>query len=204
MKIGSWLNWFRDRPTHGRWVKVAAASAVPSAAAVALSSRRLGPEATLRRAALPALLCHQTEEWFWPAGFLEWFNPEVLRSREKLRPLTPRDGVFINVGLGWAPALAAAAAGERYPGLEILVHVMDFGNAGLHIGWAARNGSYDPGLATSLLLFAPLSAVRLPRLLRDPEIPRAQKLAGVGVGLAAAASMIAIFKYHVRSQGLSR
>jgi hypothetical protein len=125
--------------THGQW-PWAAAGLAPLTTALAWRAReRLAAgEAWVFRLPVPALLWHQTEEWFLPGGFLPWFNREVLGSDEDEFPITRPLGFGINVGLGWGGALGAALVGPRVPGLAAWMHAMNLGNVAVHAGGRAR------------------------------------------------------------------
>jgi hypothetical protein len=174
--------------THGRWPWAAGALA-PAATALAWRERgRLGAEGWVHWLPVPALLWHQTEEWFLPGGFLPWFNREVLGSEEDEFPITRRLGLGINVGLGWGGTLAAAVAGPRAPGLVAWAHAMNLGNVVVHVGAAARERRWNPGLVTAAGLFAPLAVAALPVLARRGG---RQVAAGVGAGAAMSAGAFA-------------
>jgi hypothetical protein len=186
---------------HGRWPLIAAAAAGPSTALVLSDRDRfLAGGAWTRWLPLSALLLHQTEEWVRPGGFLPWFNREVMGSGEDEFPITRRDGLIINAGLGWGTALAAGAAGERAPAIAAAQLAMDVGNAGLHIAEAARQRRYNPGLATATLLFLPVGVAGLARLLADPGT-RPQARAGAAAGFAAAGTMMAVMRRRVSRRG---
>jgi Protein of unknown function with HXXEE motif len=178
------------RPIHGRWPKVAAAAA-PAASLAWLRARgRLDGAAAARWSVLPALLWHQTEEWVWPGGFVEWFNREVLESPEQLAPLTLDDAVFINVPLGWGTAVAAGAIGRRVPVLPVAVLTMHAGNAVIHISEGVAQRRWNPGMATSLALFAPMAVNGLRRI----EASGPARAVGVAVGTAISVVMMRVMR----------
>jgi uncharacterized protein with HXXEE motif len=145
---------------------------------------------------LAALLLHQSEEWVWPGGFLPWFNREVMGSGEDEYPITRRDGLVINTGLGWAVGLAAGLLGARRPGVASAQLTMDLGNAGLHLAEAARTRSYNPGSLTAAALFVPLGVAGLRRLSREG---RGREVAvGAAVGAASAAALMAVMRLRMR------
>jgi hypothetical protein len=186
--------------THGHWPWVAAGLA-PLATALAWREReRLADDdAWAFWLPLPALLWHQTEEWFLPGGFLPWFNREVLGGDEDEFPITRPLGLGINVGLGWGGTLAAALAGPRTPGLTAWVHAMNLGNLAIHAGAAARERRWNPGLATAAGLFAPLGLVALERLAR-----RRPREVAVGVAAGAVVSAVTFFGLRRRAAVRSR
>jgi Protein of unknown function with HXXEE motif len=167
--------------THGRWPWLAAASALPATAA-AVTRRD-----ALFWAPLPVYFWHQTEEWVWPGGFLPWVNREVLGSDQDEFPLTRRLGFAINVGGGWALAVAAGARGPRTPALAAAVHAMLAANAAFHVAQSARVRRYTPGLVTAVALLAPVSAAGLVAVVRRAGPGAAGLGAAVGLGSSAAA-----------------
>lgn len=171
--------------THGRWPWVAAGLA-PLTTALALRERErlAADDAWVFWVPLPALLWHQTEEWFLPGGFLPWFNRQMLGSDEDEFPITRTLGLEINLGLGWGAALATGLAGSRAPGLAAWMHAMNLGNLAVHAAGAAKERSWNPGLATAAALFAPAGVVAIGRLARSAG-------AQVAVGVAAGAAMSA-------------
>jgi Protein of unknown function with HXXEE motif len=171
--------------THGRWPWAAAALAVPATALAWRERERLaGDDGWVYWLPVPALLWHQTEEWFLPGGFLPWFNREVLGSDEDEFPITRALGLGINVGVGWGGAIAAGLAGPRAPGLAGWVHAMNLGNVVVHATAAARERRRNPGLVTAAGLFAPMSAAALVRLGGEAG-------GRVALGVAAGAAMSA-------------
>jgi hypothetical protein len=185
--------------THGRW-PWAAAGLAPLATAVAWREReRLAADgAWAFWLPLPALLWHQTEEWFLPGGFLPWFNRQVLGSGEDEFPITRPVGLGINVGLGWGGALAGALAGPRAPGVAAWVHATNLGNVALHFGAAARQRRWNPGLVTAAVLFAPLGGTALAQLSRASS--RGQVAVGVAAGAATSVAAFAGLRRRIRSR----
>ncbi|MGK2931398.1 MAG: HXXEE domain-containing protein [Solirubrobacterales bacterium] len=170
--------------THGRWPLVAATGLIP-VVALSVSNPRLRP--------LAALFAHQTEEWVWPGGFLPWINETVIGSDHPEFPIDRKAGFVINVLFGWGLSLSTLA-GPAAAVPQTALFVSHIGNAGLHVGWAARHRQYDPGFATSLLSLMPTGILGLRRLGKDPEVSRMQMAAGVASGLAIAGGMFPLMK----------
>jgi hypothetical protein len=184
--------------THGRW-PWAAAGLAPLATALAWREReRLAcDDAWVFWLPLPALLWHQTEEWFLRGGFLPWFNRQVLGSGEDEFPITRTLGLGINVGVGWGGALAAGVAGQRAPGLAAWVHAMNLGNVVVHVSAAARERRWNPGLVSATVLFAPAGVAALGRLSR---LGRGQVAAGVAAGAAMSAGAFLGLRRRIRAR----
>ena len=146
---------------------------------------------------LAALFAHQTEEWVWPGGFLPWINETVIGSDDPEFPIDRKAGLVINVGFGWALSLSALGGPAAATPLTAL-YVSHLGNAGLHIGWAARHRRYDPGVATSVLTLLPTALFGLRSLVRDPEVKKSQLKAGVAAGIAIGAGMFPAMKLRLK------
>lgn len=172
------------KDTHGRWPLVAAVAVGP-VSVVAVRRPRLRP--------LAALLCHQTEEWVWPGGFLPWLNREVLGSDHDEFPLDRRLAFAINVGAGWGGSLAAAI-GARAAAPATALYVSHLGNTVMHLSWAVRHRRYDPGLVTALVALTPAAIVGLRDLRADPAVsPRARRV-GLVAGAAASVALMPLVR----------
>jgi hypothetical protein len=174
--------------THGKWPLVAGALLAPTAV-LSLREPRLRP--------LAALFAHQSEEWVWPGGFLPWINETVIGSADPEFPIDRRAGFLINVGFGWGLSFSAFGGPAAAVPLTAL-YVSHLGNAGLHIGWAAANRRYDPGLVSAALTLLPTGIVGLRRVYRDPAVSRTRFAAGVTAGLAIAAGTMPLMKLRLR------
>jgi len=170
--------------THGRWPLIGAAALAPVAAASA-ANPNLRP--------LAALLAHQTEEWVWPGGFLPWINEQVLGGDRAEFPIDRRAGFVINVGFGWFLSLSVLV-GSSAAAPQAMLFTSHIGNAAMHVGWAAKNRSYDPGLATAALALLPVGVAGLRRLAKDPAVSRRGLGAGIAAGVLFAAGMAPFFK----------
>lgn len=153
----------------------------------ALSFRRPG----LRP--LAALLWHQTEEWVWPGGFLPWFNHEIMGSERDEFPLDRRSGLIINTVLGWGTSVATMV-GPRAALPAALLYTSHYGNAALHLSWAARKRRYDPGSITAVATLLPVATVGLKGLISDPETSSRAVCAGIAAGVAISAGMPPLYR----------
>jgi len=180
--------------THGRWPLVAAAATAPVTAAA------------VRRPALrpfAALLLHQTEEWFWPGSFLPWMNQTVLGSDDPEFPIDRRTAFVINVVLGWSGSFAAARP-DIAAAPATALYVSHFGNAALHVSWAASKRKYDPGVVTAVLTLIPVSVVGLRQMRNDPDVsPRAMRIGGLA-GAAVGAGLMPTLNLRLRSRSRNR
>lgn len=108
--------------------------------------------------ALPAYMIHQVEEH---AGdrFRTFVNSVVCNGREGL---TTTDVLWINIGGVWLVHLAAFYAARFVePGWGLTAVYLMLVNGLSHLIGAMKFRGYNPGLATSVILFLPLSAATL-------------------------------------------
>ena len=172
------------RETHGRWPWMAAGAALPSSVAVLAAREPVRDDLrSLLWASLPALFWHQTEEWVFPGGFLPWFNRDVMGSESDEFPITRRLGAVINTGLGWGVGLAGALLARRAPWLGVAFLTTNVPNAALHVSEAVRQRAYNPGLATSITLLAPVGAAGLVRVARSRRVSGRDMALGIGLGV---------------------
>lgn len=187
--------------THGRWPWLAATAALPATAVlVARRDEIAGEDGAVRWliwATLPAFFWHQTEEWVWPGGFLPWFNREVTGSGEDEYPITRADGLAINTGFGWGLAVAAGTLGMHSPALAATVFASDVANAGMHLGKALGSRRYNPGTATSALVFVPLGVAGLAAIARHPRGGARPVAVGVAAGVGSGVGLLATMKRRV-------
>jgi hypothetical protein len=108
-------------------------------------------------ALLVIYMLHQTEEHLWPGGFRQFTNAYVFKSRDDDWPVDTGGVALVNIGYVWLPVGAAAMApgalrwvGLGWVGLTLV-------NAITHIVSSIRFRVYNPGLATSIVLFLPFT-----------------------------------------------
>lgn len=188
----------RGRDAHGRWPYVAALAAGPAVAAAVAARGELARGG--RWAAwlpLPILLCHQTEEWVWPGGFLPWINRVALGADADEWPLTPAAGLAVNVGLGWGGQALAGLTYGRTPELQALLSALHVANGLLHVGEAVRLRRYNPGVVTGALALGPVGAAGLARQWRDPALRRSRLAAAAAVGLGGSGVLFGALRRRV-------
>lgn len=104
--------------------------------------------------ALPVYMFHQVEEW--DAG-LQRRTMGVMGPDQAGLAITRV--AIMNVGLVWLPLLAALwLVIQVGPQWSVLAAWMVLVNAALHLGQAAVQWRYNPGLGTAVILFLPLAA----------------------------------------------
>jgi len=145
----------------------------------------------------PGYMIHQVEEH---AGdrFRTFVNQRLFGGREALATI---DILWVNVAAVWGLDLAALYAG-RYLGLGwgLAAPYLMLVNALSHIAAAFRFPLYNPGLVTSVLIFAPLGVATL------VVIPgtSAQHIVGLALALAAHAAigLLVIRRLRLTKPGL--
>ncbi len=166
------------------WFDVGAVLGVLLAAWLAFAGSGMPALTLLLWLSLLSLFAHQVEEWRWPGWFPGMLNVVLFRSSDPWRfPLNVRSGLVVNVVVGWASYLVAALLGERALWLALATIMVSLGNCVLHLAVIPIRGrmAYNPGMATSLLLFVPLVAWFCVEAL--PRMPGAEVAVGVVVGL---------------------
>lgn len=107
-----------------------------------------------------SLLFHQVEEYRFPGYFPEMLNRTLFKSSQPDRyPLNPQTAFLINVLLGWVIYLLALLFAEQALWLAIASVLISLGNIIAHVFLFNIKGRtrYNPGMATALVLFLPLS-----------------------------------------------
>jgi hypothetical protein len=133
---------------------------------------------------LLSLFAHQVEEWRWPGWFPGMLNVVLFRANDPWRfPLNIRSGLAVNVGVGWLGYLLAAILAERALWLALATIMVSMNNCVLHLFVLPIRGRmpYNPGMATSLLFFVPISIWFLIEFL--PTMSALDIIIGVIVGL---------------------
>lgn len=105
----------------------------------------------------------------------------------------PADTAFIfaaNVGSVWIAGLLAWLVGPRRPGVGAAFWALVLLNALAHTAASLRDGAYNPGVATSLLVFAPLGLWTFAQLLRQGLLDRRRLVLAFLVGAAQHAVLI--------------
>jgi hypothetical protein len=105
-----------------------------------------------------SLFFHQFEEYRYPGYFPGLINKELFKSKTPDRyPLNTNSALIVNVFLGWFVYLLAALFGEKYIWLAMGVTLISAGNFFAHtiLFNIKAKRIYNPGMATSVLLFFP-------------------------------------------------
>lgn len=145
-KLTRWLT--------GRWVAAAGFMAVMLLAISPLLYAAYALPLVLIFLHGPAYMLHQVEEH---AGdrFRTFVNQRIFHGRDALSACAV---LVINLPVVWGLNLAALYAAYAWgPGFGLVAPYAMLVNGITHIGAAIRLRCYNPGLATSLLVFLPLS-----------------------------------------------
>ena len=159
----------------------------PSPAGVAYSARFRDP-AWLLWLVVPVYLLHQFEEHGVDAlGRRYQFLTEICATLgHRTLDGCPADPWFIflvNVPLIWVAAPVASSLGPRRVMAGAFMLSVPLVNAVAHVASTLRSGAYNPGVVTSVLLFAPTCAWVFTQLLRQRLLPRRRMVAVVAVGV---------------------
>jgi hypothetical protein len=78
------------------------------------------------------------QEWVRPGCFLPFCNQQLLGSAQPEWPLTRRDGLHVNVSVGWTSALGGLILWRKTPAVAAVVLWIEAGNTAMHTGMAMR------------------------------------------------------------------
>ncbi|MDO8307005.1 MAG: HXXEE domain-containing protein [Actinomycetota bacterium] len=143
------------------WFDVGGVLGLILAAVLGFTGSSMSTLSLLLWISLLSLLAHQVEEWRRPGWFPGMLNVVLFRSADPWRfPLNVRSGLAVNVGVGWVGYVLAALLAERALWLALATITVSIGNCVLHLAVIPMRGRmpYNPGMATSLVLFLPISA----------------------------------------------
>ena len=138
----------------GRWVAAAGFMAVSLLALLPLMLAAFEPALVLIFLHSPAYMLHQVEEHA-DDRFRAFVNQRVFGGREALSVAAV---LVINLPLVWGLNLAALYAAYVWgDGYGLVAPYAMLLNSFMHIAAAVRFRSYNPGLATAVVIFLPLS-----------------------------------------------
>lgn len=171
-------------------------------AALLLAPRPAGAPPRLRDPAwllllgLPVYMLHQFEEhgrdiFGRPYPFLASFCRVLGHPDLASCPADPAFLFAINVGAVWIAFVSGALAGPQRAMVGAAALGVPLVNALMHLGPAIATRTYNPGVATAVLLLAPLAVLGLRGLFGAGLIDRPRIAAVVAVGLVLHASLLA-------------
>lgn len=141
---------------------------------------------------LPAYMLHQVEEHTGDR-FRTFANQRVFGGVEAL---TREDVLWVNLPGVWGVILVAIYAAQAFgPGAGLVAPYLMVVNAITHAGASIKMRRYNPGLGTSLAIFAPLGAAAL------WVVPASlgQHLLGLGLSLLIHAAIVVKVTSHARA-----
>ncbi len=103
-------------------------------------------------------MTHQIEEHLWPGGFRQFTNTYVFESNRNDWPVNVSGVALVNIGYVWLPVAAAALFPHTLRWLGLSWIALTLINAVIHVVTTVRFRRYNPGLATSIVLFLPFTA----------------------------------------------
>lgn len=146
------------RPAHDRWVNAALALAVIQMLVAPLLTAALTPAQLLIFLHSPGYMLHQVEEHLGDR-FRTFVNDHMFGG---VNAMTTRFIMWVNCVWVWGlNLLALAAALMLDPGYGLVAPYAMVVNGIGHVATSLRNGAYNPGLVSSLLVFLPLGAATL-------------------------------------------
>mgnify|MGYP002624444056 FL=1 len=135
---------------------------------------------------------HEFEEYIFPAGFLDFFNRNMMKSDRCDYPLTTTGSFWINIPLVYI-AMPFSAVLAHFFGLEwgLWTAYFSFLNAFAHVVMFFKFGrKYNPGLVVSALLNIPVGAYMVWYFLSHNLVSTQANIISIIVGILAQASMM--------------
>lgn len=167
------------------WQDAGLVLALAASGLFALFHTSLSPLQILLWISFITLLLHEFEEYRWPGGFPQFLNGAIFGSDQPDRyPLNTRSALVVNVLMGWPVYAAAAILAEKAVWLGMAAIVVSMGNILAHavvFNIKARR-FYNPGLATALLLFLPVSIAFFRQIVGEGLASPADYLIGFSLG----------------------
>jgi len=116
---------------------------------------------------LPVYLFHQAEEYVLPGGFKEKFDRMLhgLMFENREVHLSDEHLCFINVVLVWGMCTVFAILAQHVSmAFGVIQSVFLLSNGIVHVFFAIKERSYNPGTITSIVFFIPLTVYTLYQL----------------------------------------
>lgn len=146
-------------------------------------------------AQLPVYMLHQLEE-HGQDRFRRYVNERLAGGREALTPVAT---FAINLLAVWALFLAAfLLAFYVDPALGLIAVYTTAVNALVHLLVAARRREYNPGLATAVAVFAPLSVWAAIEVNSRYEVGAGMQALALGAAVAGHLAIVAIVAVRLR------
>ena len=135
---------------------------------------------------LVTLFFHQLEEYRVAGTFPGMVNRAMYNSDLPDRyPLNTNTSLYVNIFVGWVPYFLAAVLGEKAVWLGIATIVVSIGNTVAHTTVFNIKGktTYNAGLVTSWLLFAPCIYFFFMTIHRENLVTTTDYFIGVPLGI---------------------
>lgn len=135
---------------------------------------------------LIALFVHQFEEYRFPGYFPGVINMALFQSdRPDRYPLNANTSLIVNVVVGWLSFSAAVLAGQHAIWLGIATMMVSAGNVVAHvILFNVRPRTiYNPGMASAVLLFLPISVLFFTSLISGGSAGTIDWAVGIALGV---------------------
>ena len=145
---------------RSHWYQIGFGLAIASIIAMLLWHSHLSNLRVILGISFITLLLHQFEEYQLPGGFPRMVNTAMFSSKHPDRyPLNSNTALIINVTIGWLLYALAFIFAEHAIWLVIVSILISCGNVIAHVLLFNIKGRtlYNPGMATALFLFLPLS-----------------------------------------------
>lgn len=138
-------------------------------------------------------MMHQIEEHLWPGGFRQYANAHIFHSGRDDWPVGAGGVALVNIGVVWLPiALAALFPGPlRWVGLGWIGGTLV--NAVIHVATSIRFRGYNPGVATSVLLFLPYTVIAFYLLFSRGALSATQVALAILIGFLIHIPVAALF-----------
>ena len=144
------------------WYDLGGVFALILAVYLAFAYRSMSNYQMLMWVSLISLFIHQLEEYRIVGSFPAMINKVMFHSDLPDRyPLNPQTALIINVLVGWLVYLLAAVFAEKAIYLGIAAILISLGNTIAHtfVFNIKANTFYNAGMASSILLFLPISII---------------------------------------------
>lgn len=149
------MNFIRNR-----WYQVGLALAVILTVVLVYQQDSISSFRLLLTISFISLLLHQVEEYWLPGYFPRMINTVMFKSKTPDRyPLNTNTALIINLVIGWLLYILAIIFAESAIWLAIITITISAGNFLAHTFLFNIKGKtfYNPGMATSILLFLPIT-----------------------------------------------
>lgn len=149
------MKYFRQR-----WYLLGIWLAFFGIAALVFWHQYLSPLRVLLSISFISLLLHQFEEYQFPGFFPRMVNSVMFKKTQPDRfPLNANTACLINVGLGWSLYVSTIVLAQHAIWFATATITISIGNILAHTIFLNIKGktSYNPGMATALVLFLPIS-----------------------------------------------